>query len=181
MEACQTFGWPYAGIGQRLRSHPADISNLHRFRLALDEIIAVGAYVEPKNERQTLDVFAPSEGKNHPVIVWIRGGGWTKGRKNGIQKKPEAFTERGFVFVPINYRFVPNVTVKEMTGDIAKASHWVPVDVQHVLAAIVLAARNGELDPNIKLSPNDPALAAVLASHVKTVFEKFGGKLGSDD
>ena len=56
-----------------------------------------------------------------------------------------------------------------------------PVDVQHVLAAIVLADRNGQLDPNIKLSPDDPALAAVLASHVKTVFEKFGGKLGSDD
>ena len=56
-----------------------------------------------------------------------------------------------------------------------------PVDVQHVLAAIVLADRNGQLDPNIKLSPDDPALAAVLASHVTTVFEKFGGKLGSDD
>ena len=83
------------------------------------------AYAEPKNERQTLDVFAPTEGKNHPVIVWIHGGGWTKGSKNGMQKKPEAFTEKGFIFVPINYRFVPNVTVKEMTGDIAKAIRWV--------------------------------------------------------
>jgi acetyl esterase/lipase len=82
-------------------------------------------YVEPKNERQTLDVYAPAEGKNHPVIVWVHGGGWTKGSKNGMQKKPAAFAEKGFVFVPINYRFVPNVTVKEMTADIAKAIHWV--------------------------------------------------------
>jgi acetyl esterase/lipase len=33
--------------------------------------------------------------------------------------------DRGFVFVSTNYRFVPNVTVKEMTGDIAKAIRWV--------------------------------------------------------
>ena len=45
LEACQTFGWQYAGIGQRLRSHPADISNLHRFRLALDETIAIGVQI----------------------------------------------------------------------------------------------------------------------------------------
>ena len=83
------------------------------------------AYFEPKNERQTLDVYSPTEGKNHPVIVWVHGGGWTKGNKNGMQQKPQAFTDKGFIFVPINYRFVPNVTVKEMTGDIAKAIRWV--------------------------------------------------------
>ena len=56
-----------------------------------------------------------------------------------------------------------------------------PVDVQHVLAAIVLAARNGDLDPNTPLSSDDPALAEVLAGHVKTVFADFGGKVGMDD
>ncbi len=56
-----------------------------------------------------------------------------------------------------------------------------PVDVEHVLAAIVLAARNGELDPNTPLSSDDPALAEVLAGHVKTVFSDYGGKVGMDD
>src|SRR5262245_39144235 len=28
-------------------------------------------YAEPKNERQTLDVYAPGAGKNHPVAIWI--------------------------------------------------------------------------------------------------------------
>jgi hypothetical protein len=56
-----------------------------------------------------------------------------------------------------------------------------PVDVEHVLAAIVLAARKGELDPNIPLSSDDPALAKVLAGHVKTVFADYGGKVGTDD
>ena len=56
-----------------------------------------------------------------------------------------------------------------------------PVDVQHVLAAIVLAARNGELHPSTRLSSDDPALVALLAAHVTTVFSKFDGKVGMDD
>lgn len=83
------------------------------------------AYAEPKNERQTLDVYAPAEGKDHPVVLWIHGGGWRQGDKRGVQKKPQAFVDKEFVFVSTNYRFVPNVTVKEMTGDIAKAIRWV--------------------------------------------------------
>lgn len=56
-----------------------------------------------------------------------------------------------------------------------------PVDVQHVLAAIVLAARNGELDPDMKLLSDDPALIAVLTPHVKSVFANYDGKLGMED
>ena len=45
--------------------------------------------------------------------------------RTGVQKKPQAFVDKGFVFVSTNYRFVPKATVKEMTGDIAKAIRWV--------------------------------------------------------
>ena len=83
------------------------------------------AYVEPKNERQTLDVYWPNEDEDHPVVFWIHGGGWQKGDKSGVQRKPQAFVDKGFVFVSVNYRFVPQVTVKEMTHDIAKAIRWV--------------------------------------------------------
>lgn len=83
------------------------------------------AYTEPKNERQTLDVYAPAEGKGHPLIFWIHGGGWQRGDKTDVQVKPQAFVDKGFVFVSTNYRFVPNVTIKVMAGDIAKAIRWV--------------------------------------------------------
>lgn len=56
-----------------------------------------------------------------------------------------------------------------------------PVDVEHVLAAIVLAARKGELDSNTPLSADDPRLAEILAKHVKAVFEMFDGNVGGDD
>lgn len=85
------------------------------------------AYVEPADASRRLDVYAPNDGTDHPVLVWIHGGGWRQGDKSGVQHKPQAFVDRGFVFVAVNYRFVPQVTVKEMTGDIAKAIKWVHV------------------------------------------------------
>src|SRR5438270_218943 len=59
------------------------------------------AYAETKNERQTLDVYAPAEGKGHPVVLWIHGGGWQAGDKADVQKKPQAFADKGFVFVSV--------------------------------------------------------------------------------
>lgn len=83
------------------------------------------SYCEPAGKRHQLDVTAPQTGKDHPVIVWIHGGGWARGDKSNVQKKPQVFADRGFVFVSVNYRFLPEVTIQEMTGDIAKAIHWV--------------------------------------------------------
>ena len=56
-----------------------------------------------------------------------------------------------------------------------------PVDVQHVLAAIFLAVRNGDLAPDTKLTSDNQVLAAVLTPHVKAVFENRDGKVGMDD
>jgi acetyl esterase/lipase len=81
-------------------------------------------YAEPKNERQMLDVYAPAEGKTHPVVVWIHGGGWRRGDKSEVHHKPKAFADKGFVLVSLNYRFVPQVTVKQIAHDVAKAIRW---------------------------------------------------------
>ena len=56
-----------------------------------------------------------------------------------------------------------------------------PVDVQHVLAAIVMAARCGELDLAVRLSADNPSLVLLLVPHVKTVFAQYGGAVGQDD
>src|SRR5471030_3331581 len=81
-------------------------------------------YAEPTNDRQMLDVYAPTQGKNLPVVVWVHGGGWRRGDKADVHNKPKAFTEKGFVLVSISYRFVPNVTVDQIAGDVAKAIRW---------------------------------------------------------
>jgi len=87
------------------------------------------AYAEPRNERQLLDVYAPSTGSNLPVTVWIHGGGWMRGSKEQVDAKPAAFVEKGFVFVPVNYRFVPQVTMDTIVRDVAKSVGWVHANI----------------------------------------------------
>lgn len=39
MEAVAVFGWPFVGIAQRLRRHPAEVQRLTRFRQAIETIL----------------------------------------------------------------------------------------------------------------------------------------------
>jgi arylformamidase len=82
-------------------------------------------YAEPANERQMLDVYAPENAKNLPVIFWIHGGGWQAGDKTSVQAKPKAFMDKGFVFVSTNYRLLPNVDMETIVRDVARSIHWV--------------------------------------------------------
>jgi acetyl esterase/lipase len=87
------------------------------------------AYVEPRNERQLLDVYAPPGVAGLPVAVWVHGGGWVRGSKEEVNHKPSAFVEKGFVFVPVNYRFLPHVNMETIVGDVAAAVGWVRANI----------------------------------------------------
>ncbi len=82
-------------------------------------------YAAPALERQVLDVYSPSHAKNLPVVFWIHGGGWQTGDKTSVEKKPQAFTDKGFVFVSTNYRLLPQVDMETIVRDIAKSIRWV--------------------------------------------------------
>ncbi|HEY6168146.1 MAG TPA: alpha/beta hydrolase [Verrucomicrobiae bacterium] len=82
-------------------------------------------YTEPSNERQNLDIYAPANAKNLPVVFWIHGGGWQQGDKSDVKLKPQWFMDRGFVFVSINYRLLPSVDMGTLHRDVAKAFGWV--------------------------------------------------------
>jgi len=82
-------------------------------------------YAEPALERQVLDVYAPKDAKNLPVVFWIHGGGWQAGDKTSVQGKPQAFVDKGFVFVSTNYRLLPNVDMATIFRDVAKSLGWV--------------------------------------------------------
>jgi len=81
-------------------------------------------YAEPAAPRQVLDVYAPEGAKRLPVVFWIHGGGWQTGDKSEMNRKPQAFTERGFVFVSTNYRLLPDVDMGTIVRDVAKAVGW---------------------------------------------------------
>lgn len=82
-------------------------------------------YADPAHERQVLDVYSPKGAKSLPVVFWIHGGGWQTGDKTSVQVKPQAFMDRGFVFVSTNYRLLPTVDMGTLIRDVARAAGWV--------------------------------------------------------
>ncbi|GEM_PF-198707 len=83
------------------------------------------AYTESADPRQKLDIYAPEGANNLPVVFWIHGGGWQAGDRTSVQLKPQAFVEKGFVFVSTGYRLLPQVEMIDIFRDIAKSIHWV--------------------------------------------------------
>jgi len=81
-------------------------------------------YVENGHARHVLDIYAPPNAKNLPVVFWIHGGGWQTGDKANVQEKPAWFTQKGFVFVSINHRLLADVDMGTLIRDVAKAFCW---------------------------------------------------------
>jgi acetyl esterase/lipase len=82
-------------------------------------------YAGVSDEKRTLDVHAPADAKDLPVVFWIHGGGWQTGDKSDVKLKPRAFMDKGFVFVSVNYRLLPDVDMATLTRDVAQAFRWV--------------------------------------------------------
>ncbi|MFZ5831389.1 MAG: alpha/beta hydrolase fold domain-containing protein [Planctomycetota bacterium] len=74
--------------------------------------------------RQSLDIYAPENAKDLPVMVYVHGGGWRKGDKQAVAEKPTFFAGRGFVFVSINYRLLPKGQHPANVEDVAAALAW---------------------------------------------------------
>ncbi|MBC7808446.1 MAG: alpha/beta hydrolase [Akkermansiaceae bacterium] len=74
----------------------------------------------------SLDIYSPSGKSKCPVVIFIHGGGWQIGDKRGSAKgKSEAFPQKGYVFVSVNYRLAPVVKHPVLVQDCAKSIAWV--------------------------------------------------------
>jgi acetyl esterase/lipase len=82
-------------------------------------------YAEPADPRQKVDIYGPEGAKNLPVVFWIHGGGWQTGDRTNVHVKPQAFVDKGFVFVSTGYRLLTNVEMVTIFRDIAKSVRWV--------------------------------------------------------
>ncbi len=72
-------------------------------------------------ERLKLDVYHPKSVTGCPVVVWFHGGGLEVGNK----EIPVQLMEKDIVVVGVNYRLLPQVSVKETLDDVAEAVAWV--------------------------------------------------------
>ncbi len=77
---------------------------------------------------QTLSVYKPANAHNAPVIVMVHGGGWRIGDKNMagvVENKVSHWLSKGFIFVSIDYRMLPQAPVDVQAKDVAAATAYV--------------------------------------------------------
>lgn len=68
-----------------------------------------------RHSRQVFDLWAPSNAKNAPLVVYIHGGGWQVGSKDEMRKAPGTrarYLKSGFAFAAINYRFLKHAPLQ---------------------------------------------------------------------
>lgn len=71
---------------------------------------------------QALDFWrARDASKAAPLVVFVHGGGWTRGDKRTSSQGAQAghFLAMGYAFASVNYRLVPSVTVETEAADVA--------------------------------------------------------------
>lgn len=76
--------------------------------------------------RRKLDVYAPRApaARPRPVILFIYGGSWNSGRRQGYGFAARALAARGFVVIVPDYRLVPEVRYPGFLRDGAAAVAW---------------------------------------------------------
>lgn len=76
-------------------------------------------------KRQSLDVFAPpGDVAKAPVVVFLYGGSWQKGRRQDYAWAARALAAQGFLVVLPDYRLYPNVRFPAFVEDSAQAVRW---------------------------------------------------------
>ena len=71
-------------------------------------------------EELALDLYIP-EGAGAPIIVYLHGGGWIGGNKNGIGPKSLTFASSGLIVASVNCRLAPMRAAPNACTDIAEA------------------------------------------------------------
>lgn len=81
-----------------------------------------------------LDVYAPDDAANCPVVVYVHGGGWVSGDKSFVYAHPQFFSDNGVVYVSVNHR-VSSLTAAQPhvypvhPSDVAEALAWVATHI----------------------------------------------------
>jgi acetyl esterase/lipase len=75
-------------------------------------------------ERHKLDLYLPKGAKGYPVLFFIHGGGWSKGKKESFARQGQMFAQQGIGCVSTNYRLTPLGKYPGHIEDVARAFAW---------------------------------------------------------
>lgn len=77
-------------------------------------------------DRKKLDIYGPENPTGPaPIVMFIYGGSWKQGDKEGYEFVGRALAAQGFVVVIPDYRLYPEVTYPDFLTDNAQAVKWI--------------------------------------------------------
>ena len=84
------------------------------------------AYVANGHERQKLDLYLPDGGDNHPLIIWVHGGAFRLGSKEGNENDPVPthYVAQGYAVASLNYRLSQHAIFPAQIQDCKAAVRW---------------------------------------------------------
>ncbi len=89
------------------------------------------AYVENGHARQKLDLYLPERATNAlPVVIWIHGGGWKGGSKDGCPPLRQGFVQRGYAVASVGYRLSGDAVFPAQIEDCKAAVRWLRVNAK---------------------------------------------------
>jgi len=69
------------------------------------EVITDIIYVDsPTSDKQKLDIYIPNNKSSMPCLIWIHGGAWLTGSKDGLAKEIDTLLQHGYIIASIGYR-----------------------------------------------------------------------------
>lgn len=70
---------------------------------------------------QALDLWVPQATRPAPLVLFVHGGGWSRGSKSNAVGRalPGHILAQGYAFASIDYRLVPAATVEQQAADVA--------------------------------------------------------------
>ncbi len=87
------------------------------------EVLRDLPYIEDGHERHRLDLYLPQKAEGQlPLIVWIHGGAWQAGSKNGCPAV--SFVGKGYAVASINYRLSQHAVFPAQIEDCKAAIRW---------------------------------------------------------
>lgn len=126
--------WTYSQLNDQLDQGPylPSASELKKFVTDFSENSSKFRTQHPpktfsygSSEAEKLDVFAPANAKDLPVMIFIHGGEWNVGSKDMYSALAGPFLQSNAICVVLGFDNIPPNTMSEMVGQVRRAITWV--------------------------------------------------------
>jgi acetyl esterase/lipase len=82
-------------------------------------------YAEPDGTPLRMNAWIPADGKAHPAVITLHGGGWAFGGLAGTSQQAKELAMQGFSAFTVQYRLAPQYTYPAQLEDVQAAVRFV--------------------------------------------------------